>query len=125
MLGGLFERHHEPLLPAGAFFRRLVASAAIASGLLLVSLGIGVWGYHAFGGLGWTDSLLNASMILTGMGPVNPMVTQAAKLFASAYALFSGVAFLTIMGVLLAPVVHRFLHHFHLGVEEEGGAGGG
>ena len=76
-------------------------------------------GYHAIGGLPWVDSILNASMILTGMGPVDPMRTAAAKLFASAYAIFSGVAFLTSVGVLLAPLFHRFLHHFHLEVEGE------
>ncbi len=77
-------------------------------------LGVGVLGYHVFAGLSWLDALLNASMILTGMGPVDPMKTTAAKLFASFYALFSGVAFISIIGVLLAPVVHRFLHRFHL-----------
>ncbi len=78
------------------------------------SLGLGVLGYHLLGGLSWLDALVNASMILTGMGPVNVVATVAGKLFASFYALFSGVAFLTIVAVLLAPVVHRFLHRFHL-----------
>ena len=78
------------------------------------SLALGVLGYHLVAGLSWIDALVNASMILTGMGPVNEMTTVGAKLFASFYALFSGVAFLTIVAVLLAPAVHRFLHRFHL-----------
>ena len=83
------------------------------------SLGIGIVGYHLFVGLGWLDALLNASMILTGMGPVDPVTTAGGKLFASAYALFSGVAFLTIVAVLLAPLIHRFLHRFHLELGRE------
>ena len=78
------------------------------------SLALGVLGYHLLGGLSWLDALVNASMILTGMGPVDGIPTVAGKLFASFYALFSGVAFLTIVAVLLAPAVHRFLHRFHL-----------
>ena len=96
-----------------------MASAALAGALIAFSLGLGMAGYHWIAGLGWVDALLNAAMILTGMGPVDPMRTTAAKLFASAYAIFSGVAFLTSVGVLLAPLAHRFLHHFHLEVEEE------
>jgi hypothetical protein len=76
-------------------------------------------GYHVFGSLHWIDALLNASMILTGMGPVDPMQTVAGKLFASCYALFSGIVFITTAGVLLAPVVHRVLHRFHLEIEPE------
>jgi len=78
------------------------------------SLALGVLGYHFIAGLSWIDAVVNAAMILTGMGPVNEMTTVGAKLFASFYALFSGVAFLTIVAVLLAPAVHRFLHRFHL-----------
>jgi len=83
------------------------------------SLGLGVLGYRIFAHLGWIDSLLNASMILTGMGPVDPMRTNGAKLFASFYAIFSGVAFLSSVGVFLAPIAHRLLHRFHLDAEEE------
>ena len=100
--------------------RRVLRSSGIAAGLILGSLGIGIVGYRVFAGLGWVDSLLNASMILTGMGPVDPMNTPAAKVFASLYALFSGVAFLTIVAVLFAPVVHRFLHRLHLDLGDDG-----
>jgi len=113
------ERRHQPMLPLPEFGRRLAAYALVALGLVAVSLAIGAIGYHVFAGLPWIDALLNAAMILTGMGPVDPMRSDAGKLFATLYALFSGVAFLSIVGVLLAPVVHRFLHHFHLEIEDE------
>lgn len=81
-------------------------------------LSIGVLGYHGLAHLSWIDSLLNASMILAGMGPVDPLPTSAAKLFASFYALFSGLAFIGIVSVLLAPFVHRLLHRFHAEVDK-------
>ncbi len=85
--------------------------------ILLFSIGIGILGYHHYGNLSWIDSLLNASMILTGMGPVDKMETQSGKIFSAFYALFSGISFLTFVGVLFAPVYHRFLHKFHLDIE--------
>jgi hypothetical protein len=112
-----FERKHEGLLPRKAFFVRVARTAAVVGAVIGVGLGIGMIGYHLLAGLDWIDSLLNASMILTGMGPVNPLPTASAKLFASAYALFSGVLFLSAVGALLAPFVHRSMHKFHL--EEE------
>lgn len=84
---------------------------------LVLSIFLGVIGYHHFFKLSWVDSLYNASMILTGMGPVNNAPDNAAKIFASAYALYSGVAFLTGVAVILSPVIHRFLHRFKLDVE--------
>jgi hypothetical protein len=78
-----------------------------------------VLGYHFVARLSWIDSLLNASMILTGMGPVDPLQTVGAKLFASCYALFSGIVFITTAGILLGPLVHRLLHKFHLEIEPE------
>jgi len=86
---------------------------------ILAALAIGVLGYHSVAGLSWIDSLLNASMILTGMGPVDPMKTDAAKLFASLYAIFSGSVFLTAIAFVLAPIFHRLLHRFHLDEDEE------
>ncbi|HEV8336660.1 MAG TPA: hypothetical protein VGR67_09605 [Candidatus Polarisedimenticolia bacterium] len=106
--------HLPRLLPRDVFLRRVFRSVLLSAGLISGSLGIGVLGYHFCADLAWMDALLNASMILTGMGPVDPLRTAGAKLFASAYALFSGVAFLSIVAVLMAPVVHRFLHRFHL-----------
>ena len=117
-----FERRTQPLLARPAFVRRLAWHAALAFGLVAGALAIGVVGYHFLAGLPWVDALLDASMILTGMGPVHELVTTGAKLFASAYAIFSGVVFLTIAAVVLAPVVHRLLHRFHLD-ESDGGGG--
>lgn len=92
----------------------MATSASLALGLLLVVLLIGIFGYHWLAGLDWVDSLLEASMILGGMGPVNPLTKTSAKLFASAYALFSGVVFIALMGLLLGPLAHRLMHKFHL-----------
>jgi hypothetical protein len=87
--------------------------------ILLASLGIGTVGYHVLGNIKWIDAFLNASMILTGMGPVDKMETDGGKIFSALYAIFSGVAFLTFVGVLFAPVYHRFLHKFHLDIEDK------
>ena len=95
----------------------MLRSLALALGIIGVSLGLGIFGYHFCAGLSWLDALLNASMILTGMGPVNELHTTRAKLFASFYALFSGVVFITSVAVMLAPMVHRFLHKFHFELE--------
>jgi hypothetical protein len=112
-----FEHRNEQLASTGDFLKRMFRFAALATGIILVSLGIGIVGYHYLEGLSWIDSLLNASMILGGMGPVAPLQTTAGKLFASFYALFSGMVFLVAVGVLIAPIFHRFLHHFHLEIE--------
>jgi hypothetical protein len=108
------ERRTAPLLPRPLFFRRAVFSAGIGFGLLSAALFAGMLGYHLTEHLSWLDSFVNASMILAGMGPVAPMETSAGKLFAGCYALFSGLAFITIVGVILAPFVHRVFHRFHL-----------
>jgi hypothetical protein len=110
----LYERKHEPLLPRREFLARVGWHALLAGSIVGAALGLGVLGYHAVAGLAWIDALLDAAMILTGMGPVSTMRTDAAKVFASAYALFSGLALTTTMGILLAPAVHRMLHHLHL-----------
>jgi hypothetical protein len=99
--------------------RRLARNGTLVFALVFVAVGIGAAGYHAFDDLPWLDAALNATMILTGMGPVNPVVTPAGKLFAIAYALFSGVFFLTMVAVLLAPALQHFLHRFHLELGEQ------
>jgi hypothetical protein len=118
----IYEHRRQPLLSRAAFIRRYLLHVGAAFGVVIASLILGVLGYHFLEGLPWIDSLLNASMILGGMGPVDRLHTNTGKLFASAYALFSGMIFLVIMGVLVAPIFHRFLHHFHL--EAEGGKEG-
>src|SRR5882762_8433413 len=109
----MYEHRRDPLPPRKVFYRRLLRHAYLSLAIVAGSLGIGILGYHFTEGMGWLDSLLNASMILGGMGPVGELKRDAGKWFASIYALYSGVAFLAICGVLFAPVVHRFLHKFH------------
>lgn len=90
----------------------------LAAGVLLGAWGIGILGYHDLVGQAWIDAVLNSAMILGGMGPVDPIHTDTGKLFAALYALFSGIVFLVAAGVIVAPLLHRVLHHFHLEVEE-------
>jgi hypothetical protein len=116
----VFEHRGEKLLSRARFHARVVRHAAIAAALIALALLVGVLGYRLTEGLAWVDALLEASMILTGMGPVHELRTVGGKLFASGYALFSGVVFLSIVAVAFAPVLHRLLHRFHL----EGGDGG-
>ena len=110
----MFERRTAPLLPRRDYFVRLARCFGLGVGLILVCLGIGMAGYHTFEKLPWLDAFLNAAMILSGMGPVATVQTAAGKLFAGCYALFSGLALITIVGVILSPVAHRLLHQFHL-----------
>ena len=110
----MFEQKHQKVAPVTVFMRRLVVHVAIAILLILVALFIGVAGYHWIAGFNWVDSLLNASMILGGMGPVNPLTGTGAKVFASAYALFSGLVFIAVMGIIFTPIAHRMLHKFHI-----------
>ncbi len=106
------------ILPPRDFAKRMFRFFLISIGMISISLLIGILGYHYFADLGWIDSILNASMILTGMGPVDRLVTNGSKIFASFYALFSGVAFLTTIAVFLSPLLHRLLHVLH--IEEDG-----
>ena len=115
----MYEHHSQPLLPRKAFFLRLVAHVGVAAGIIFGSLLIGILGYHFLEGLAWIDALVNAAMILGGMGPVDALHTDAGKLFASFYALYSGIVFLLAVGVIFAPIFHRILHHFHLEMETE------
>lgn len=115
----MFEHRSKPLLSRRLFFHRMLESIAFSVVAIFIALSIGILGYHITEHLGWLDSLLNASMILGGMGPVDPVKSTAGKLFASFYALFSGLVFVGIAGMLFAPMVHRFLHKFHLDVDED------
>lgn len=109
-----YEHKNQRILPMSLFLIRQAWHVVFAAAIVAVSLGIGILGYHFLEGLSWLDSLLNASMILGGMGPVNPLKTDAGKVFASFYALFSGMVFLAAAGILFTPLFHRFLHRFHL-----------
>lgn len=110
----MFEHHHEKLLARNLFLKRLAKFALISLSLVLVSLAIGMVGYNSFEGFSWIDSFLNAAMLMGGMGPVNTLHTDAGKMFAGTYALYCGLIELVALGIFAAPILHRFLHHFHL-----------
>jgi hypothetical protein len=110
----LLEHSSGPLLPRKAFLRRLAISLLTGIVLIFVALGIGMLGYHGFEKMSWIDAFANAAMILSGMGPLGPLSTSSGKLFAGFYALFSGIFFIAVAGIVMAPAVHRFLHRFHL-----------
>ena len=109
-----FEHRAQPLIAPQRFVVRLAHSGIIAVALIVVSLFIGMAGYHHFEGLDWLDAFLNAAMLLGGMGPVNMPVTPGGKLFAGLYALYCGLVVILVAGVMLAPVAHRILHKFHV-----------
>jgi hypothetical protein len=110
----MFESRNKHLLPRREYFHRLAHHAMLGVVVILVSLGIGMIGYHTLEKLSWIDAFVNASMILSGMGPVATLQTAAGKIFAGCYALFSGIALISVVGIIFAPVIHRFLHKFHL-----------
>jgi hypothetical protein len=114
----MFEHHTQPLATRDKFARRMLRYSLATAGIILSSLVMGMLGYHYFESLSWIDSLLNASMILGGMGPVNPLQTDAGKLFAAFYALYSGIILLASVGLLVTPIFHRFMHRFHLELED-------
>ena len=108
------EHRQDQLLPRRQYLHRLARSLLAGLGLVAFSLSVGMVGYHWLAHLPWIDAFLNAAMILSGMGPVDPITGHAAKLFAGCYALYSGIALLTTAGIILAPMIHRSLHKFHL-----------
>ncbi len=112
-----FESMRQPLLSRAAFVRRLAWNFAVASALIGVSLFGGMVGYRTTEDMAWIDAFANASMILSGMGPLDPLKTSGGKLFAGLYALYSGLVLILASGIILAPLVHRLIHRFHL--EEE------
>ena len=113
-------RHRQtPLMNHAEWRRRVYNSLMVAAAALAAMLGAGVLGYRYLVGLPWLDALLNASMILGGMGPIDPIKTDVGKLFASVYALLSGLVFLGVSGVLIAPFAHRFLHRFHAELKDD------
>jgi hypothetical protein len=116
----MFEHHTKPLLPRKLYYQRLAHHAMLGVIVIAASLGLGMIGYHTFEKMPWVDAFVNAAMILSGMGPVATLQTDAGKMFAGGYALFSGLALIAILGIIFAPVVHRFLHKFHLEDEARG-----
>ena len=110
----MYEHKRNPLISRRAFFARVANHALVATVLIVISLAIGSVGYHLLDHLNWIDSFLNASMILGGMGPVDQLHANSAKIFASFYALYAGFVLLISVGIIIAPVFHRLLHRFHL-----------
>jgi hypothetical protein len=110
----MFEHKSHPLLPQHLFFKRLLYSTLLGLSLVAVSLAVGMGGYHYFETMTWMDAFVNAAMILSGMGPLLPITTSGGKLFAGVYAIYSGIALISVAGIIFAPVYHRFLHRFHL-----------
>jgi hypothetical protein len=113
----MYEHKKQPLAPIRTFYQRVLKNIVIALGIMMVCLIIGVAGYHYTANIRWLDALHNASMILSGMGPVVEIKTVSGKWFSSAYALFSGVIFITNVGVILAPAMHRMFHRLNLDKE--------
>ena len=110
----MYETKGQKLVNRRRFARRMFKAMLSSLLLAMLALAVGTIGYHHFAGFDWDDSFLNASMILTGMGPVGSLTNTSAKLFASFYALFSGLIFLSLIVTLLTPVIHRILHAFHI-----------
>ena len=110
----MYEHRKQPMAPIGTFYQRVLKNIIIALVIMMFCLGIGILGYHYTGEVPWLDSLHNASMILSGMGPVVEIKTVSGKWFSSAYALFSGVVFITNVGIILSPAIHRLFHRLNL-----------
>ncbi len=109
----MYEHRRQPLASRSTFFRRIFTNLLIAGATILFSLLIGILGYHFWGGMAWIDALHNSAMILAGMGLADPVHSDWGKVFSSAYALFCGIVFITNIGIVLAPLVHRILHSIH------------
>ena len=109
----MYESKSHPPLPPAVFARRLIAHLAAAGILLLASLGAGMVGYVQLEHLSWMDAFLNSAMLLGGMGPVNPPLSEAGKLFAGFYALYAGLVFIVTAALVFTPILHRVIHHFH------------
>ncbi len=114
-----FEHRKQPLLPKKIYIRRLLNAGIFTGSVLTLWIILGMLGYHHLGRLGWVDSFLNTAMIVGGMGPVDTLKSSASKIFAGFYAIFSGVIFLSAFAIVAAPIFHRFLHKFHLEVDEK------
>ena len=114
-----YEHKSVPMLTLGQFLRRVLLHFLMAVAMAAASLGIGMWGYVHFEHRSWLDAFLNAAMLLGGMGPIWDPQTEGGKLFAGCYALFAGLVFLIVAGIIWAPVVHRILHRLHLDESDE------
>ena len=121
----MYEPRDAPLAGPRVFFWRVVGHATAAAALVVMSLGVGMWGYMHYEHLAWRDAFVNAAMLLGGMGPMNPLTTPGGKVFAGLYALYAGLILLVAVGIIMAPVVHRLLHKFHLEQDDGDSRDGG
>jgi hypothetical protein len=115
----MFEHYSHRVITPYHFYRRLTKSLLLALFLIAIALLIGMWGYAHYESMSVVDAFVNAAMILSGMGPMTPLKTDAGKIFAGSYALFSGLAFIAILGIILAPIIHRFFHKLHVDVDNK------
>lgn len=114
----MFEKRHQPLASTKTFLVRLAQSIILGLSLIANHAYVLSNGYHYFESMSWIDAFANAAMILSGMGPLTPLVTKGGKIFAGLYALFSGLAFILLIGIVFSPIVHRFFHKFHLDTDD-------
>jgi hypothetical protein len=119
MKKAIFEHRSKPLLPRAEFIKRMVFFSLLSAGFVAFSLIIGMIGYRIFEDFSWVDAFVNAAMLMGGMGPVNELHTDAGKIFAGFYSMYCGLVFIIAVGFLIAPIFHRFLHKFHLGMDEK------
>ena len=110
----MYEKKHHPLASRRTLLLRILKTSILAFSILIIWLMVGIMGYRITCNFGWYDSLLNAAMIMSGMGPTKDIAYNWGKVFASVYAIISGILFITCVGIFLTPIVHRFLHKFHL-----------
>jgi hypothetical protein len=115
----VFEHRSKPLLPRREFIKRMIFFALLSAGFTIFSLLLGMIGYRIFEDFSWVDAFVNAAMLMGGMGPVNELHSDAGKIFAGFYSMYCGLVFILAVGLLVAPIFHRFLHRFHLDLEGE------
>lgn len=108
----MFASKHSPLVPLRIFVRQVICNLTVGLVIIALSLLLGITGYRYFAGMNWVDAYENAAMILSGMGPVDTLISDQAKIFAGSYALFSGIVFLVVIAIIIAPIFQRFLHKF-------------
>lgn len=113
----MLEKHHQPLASIAVFLFRLARSVTFGLFCVIAGISLGMLGYHYYEHMSWVDAFVNAAMILSGMGPLTPLATNGGKIFAGFYALFSGLAFILIMGIIFSPIIHRYFHKFHLNTD--------
>ena len=119
MKKAIFEHRSKPLLPRAEFIKRMIFFVSLSASFVTFSLLLGMIGYKIFENFSWVDAFVNAAMLMGGMGPVNELHTDAGKIFAGCYSMYCGLVFIIAVGLLAAPIFHRFLHKFHLEMDDK------